>query len=108
MGEYVITYLVKTKVAAVEGSYARDRLSGCALGGHLLPRLVQVPSLAVLLPLNQGVDLFQRNILVNLAGSHSALEQSIHVHLTALWALAQELEDFLNPRHQGLEESIVV
>lgn len=76
------TNLVKPEVAALESCHAAKNgvwlfSSAC----HLLSRLVLVPLLAGGLPFDQAIDLSDGFPIVDAAGVHASLEQSIHVKL---------------------------
>lgn len=67
-----------------------------------------MPLLALLLPFDQRVDLLDRFGFVDVFHVHGALEEGVHVELAALGAVAQELQDPLQPAHQRGEEPVVV
>lgn len=96
MKEKVAQYLIKTKVTASEcfkAGKAVCRTTSGTLSGHFLSRLIVVPSLALFLPTDESVDLLYGDRFVNLADIHSPLEKSVHVHLTTLWAMAEEVQN---------------
>ena len=106
----MITYLIKPKVAALESCYtAKHGVGFIASACHLLPRLILVPLLAGGLPLDQAVDLSDRFPPINSVRVYATLEQSIHVKFAATArAVAQELEDALQPAHELIEKPVVV
>ena len=68
-------YLVEPEVASTESRIARCAVDGRdPVGSHLLPRLVLVPLLAGLLPLEQRVDLVDGLTLIDQLHVHGALE----------------------------------
>ena len=97
------------------------------LGRHLLPRLVLVPLLARRLPLDQRVGVARDDVLVEQAVvEDGGADEGVHVELLllllalttttttttitpdTLGALAEELEDALDPAHELVEEAVVV
>lgn len=78
------------------------------LSGHLLPRLVLVPFLALFLPRDEGVDLGDGGVPVDAAHVDGALEEGVHVEFAALGAEAEELKDAFEPAHELLEEAVVM
>src|SRR5690606_15431570 len=90
--------LVEPKVGRIETRQycveARARLRR-----HLLPRLVVVPLLPRLLPRDELVHLGDHRLLVDDPHADGALEERVDVKLPVLGALAQELEDVLDPAH---------
>ncbi len=99
-------YLVDAEIATLKRLASRRDLG--TLGGHLLPRLVLVPFLPLLLPLDEGVDLRDRCVFVDAAHVEGALEEGVHVEFAALGPVAEELEDAFEPAHELLEEAVVV
>ena len=102
--------LVEPEIAAAERVAAgrRAKRSGRLLGGHLLARLVLVPFLAGLLPLDQGIDLGDGGGFVDGRHVDGALEEGVHVQFAGAGPVAQELEDALQPAHDLGEETVVV
>ncbi len=115
--------LVEAEVTGLEGRHAGRRRGravgvqggggivpgfGGGVGGHFLAGLVLVPLLALLLPLDQRVDLGDGGGLVDLLHVHRALEEGVHVQLAAFGSVAQELEDPFQPAHERGEEAVVV
>ena len=104
------TDLVQAKVTTSERRRPRRRFKTRTrpLGSHFLPRLILMPLLPLLLPLDQRVDFLNRDILINLSHIDRALKQRIHVQLPALGPISQELEDPFQPAHELAEETVVV
>lgn len=105
-----MSYSVESKVTRLEAGHAAHHCIWLiATTCHLLPCLVRVPFLPRHLPLDQAVNLMDRLVLVDYIRVHASLKQGIHIKLTtAARAVAQEVEDALQPAHQLVEKAIVV
>lgn len=67
-----------------------------------------MPFLPLFLPLDERVDLRDRDVFVDAAHVDGALEEGVHVEFAAFGPVAEEVEDAFEPTHELLEEAVVV
>ena len=105
-----MTYLVQPKIRSVE-VLSQIAHPGFILGvdGHLLARLILMPSFPCRLPFDEINDLACGELLVNSATFDAALEQSVHIECcTALRTMLEEFENRFDPLHERSEEAVVM
>lgn len=99
---------VEAEVTAAEGVGARGRSGVGAFGGHFLAGFVVMPFFARFLPLDEGVDFVDGDVFVDLSHVDRTLEERVHIQLSALGPVSEELQDAFEPAHEGGKEAIVV